>query len=100
MIYGSETRPLLADVVLKFEREEMQIIRRMYGVSMKDRNTSEALRKLIGIEHITTVIISGRLRRYGHVMRKDDDDWMKKCLELKCMELKAEDKLEDQEGHG
>ena len=39
MIYGSDTRPLLADVGLKFERAEMQIIRRMWGVSMKDRNT-------------------------------------------------------------
>ena len=27
MIYGSETRPLLADVGLKFKRAEMQIIR-------------------------------------------------------------------------
>ena len=26
MIYGSKTRPLLADVVLKLERAEMQII--------------------------------------------------------------------------
>jgi len=22
-----------------------------------------------------------RLRWYGHVLRKDDDDWMKKCME-------------------
>ena len=29
MVYGSETRPLLADVGLKFERAEMQIIRWM-----------------------------------------------------------------------
>ena len=26
MIYGSETRPLLADVGLEFERAEMQVI--------------------------------------------------------------------------
>ena len=29
MTYGSETRPLLADVGLKFERAEMKIIRLM-----------------------------------------------------------------------
>ena len=34
MIYGSETRPLLVDVMLKFERAEMQMIRWMCGVSM------------------------------------------------------------------
>ena len=41
MTYGSETRPLLVDVGLKFERAEMQIIRWMCGISMKDRRTNE-----------------------------------------------------------
>ena len=40
MTYGSETRPLLADVGLKFERAEMQMIRLMCGVSMKDGRTT------------------------------------------------------------
>ena len=51
--------PLLADVGLKFERAEMQRIIWMCGVSLKDRRTSEELRKLVGVEHITTVIRSG-----------------------------------------
>ena len=46
MPYGSETRPLLAEVGLKFERAEMQMIRWMCGVSLNDRRTSEELRKL------------------------------------------------------
>ena len=37
MTYGSETRLLLVDVGLKFERAEMQMIRWMHGVFMKDR---------------------------------------------------------------
>ena len=32
-----ETRPLLVDVGLKFERAVMQIIRWMCGISMKDK---------------------------------------------------------------
>ena len=47
----------------------MQMIRWMFGVSMKDRRTSEELRKLVGVEPITTVIRSGRLRLYGHVTK-------------------------------
>ena len=62
MTYERETRPLLVDVGLKFERAEMQMIRRMCGISMTDRKTSEQLRKLVGAEHITTVIRNGRLR--------------------------------------
>ena len=82
MIYGSETRPFLVDVGLKFERVEMRMIRWMCGISMKDRRTSEELRRLVGIEPITTVIRSGRQRWYGHVMRKGDGDWVKKCMEF------------------
>ena len=41
MTYGSETRPLLVDVRLKFERAEMQMIRWMCGISLKDRRTNE-----------------------------------------------------------
>ena len=39
---------------------------RLCEVSMKD-GTSEELRGLVGFEHITTVIKSGRLRWYEHV---------------------------------
>ena len=81
MTYGRETRPLLVDVGLKFERAEIQMIRWMCGISLKDRRTNEELRRLIGVEPITTFIRSGRLRWYGHVMRKGDGDWVKKCME-------------------
>ena len=70
MTYGSETRPLLADVGLMFERAEIQMIRWMCGVSLKDRRRIEEFRKLVGVQSITTVIRSGRLRWYCHVMRK------------------------------
>ena len=72
MTYGSETRPSQAHVSLKFKREDMQMIRWMCGVSMKDRRTSEELRKLVGVQPITTVIRSGWLKWYRHVMRKCD----------------------------
>ena len=50
MIYGSETRPLLADVGSKFETAEMQTIRWMCDVTMKGRRTSEELRRRVGVE--------------------------------------------------
>ena len=37
MTYGSETMSLLTDVGLKFEIVDMQMIRWMCGVSMKDK---------------------------------------------------------------
>ena len=69
------------------------MIRWMSGVSIKDRRTSEELKKLVGVQHITAVIRSGRLRWYGDVMRKNDEDLVKKCMEIREL------KVEDQEGH-
>ena len=40
------------------------------------------LRRLIGVEPITIVIRNGRLRWYGHVMRKSED-WVNKCMEFR-----------------
>ena len=81
MTYGSETRPLLVDVGLKYERAEMQMIRWMCGISLKDRRTNEELRRLVRVDPITPFIRGGRLRWYGHVMGKGDEDWVKKCME-------------------
>ena len=55
----------------------------MCGISLKDKRTNEELRKLVGVEPITIFIRSGRLRWYGHVMRKGDEDWVKKCMEYR-----------------
>ena len=38
---------------------------------------------MVGVEPITTVIRSGRLRWYGHVMMKSDEHWVKKCMEIR-----------------
>ena len=59
----------------------MQMIRCMCGVSMKDRRTSEKLRRLLGVESITTVIINGSMGWY--MMSKGDDDWVNKCIEFR-----------------
>ena len=48
---------------------------------------------------ITTFISSGRLRWYGHVMRKMMEDCVKKCMEIRVELYKEEHWLEDQ-GHG
>jgi len=32
-------------------------------------------------ERLALVLQQNRLRWYGHVLRKDDDDWVKKCME-------------------
>ena len=59
------------------------MIRWLCSVSMKDRKISEEWRELVGVEPFTTVIKSGRLRWYEHVMRKSDQDWVNKSMEYR-----------------
>ena len=35
----------------------------------------------VGIDDIALILQQNRLRWYGHVLRKDDDDLVKKCME-------------------
>ena len=66
---------------LALQRAEMRMVRCMCGVKLKDRLPSKELRERLGVDDIALVLQQNRLRRHGHVLRKDDDDWVKKCME-------------------
>ena len=82
ILYGSETWAVKVDQVRKLERVEMRMVRWMYGVSLKERRSSEDLRAGMGIEGILMVLRRNRLRWFGHVERKEDENWVKKCRTL------------------
>jgi len=41
---------------------------------------SKELRERLGLDDIILVLEQNRLRWYGHVLRKEDNDWVKKCM--------------------
>ena len=57
------------------------MVRWMCGVKLKDRLPSKELRERLGVDDIALVLQQNRLRWYGHVLQKDEDDWVKKCME-------------------
>jgi len=59
---------------MKLNRTKLSMIRWMYGIKLNKRKKSEELRELIGLEAITLMIKRRRLRWFGHVQRKDDND--------------------------
>ena len=59
----------------------MRMVRWMCGVKLKDKLPSKELRERLGVDDIALVLQQNRLRWYGHVLRKDDDDWVRKCME-------------------
>ena len=57
----------------------------MCGVKLKDRFSNKELRERLGIVDITSLRQQNRLQRCGHVLRKDDNDWVKKCMEYEVV---------------
>ena len=53
----------------------------MCNVKIKERVPSKELRDILGIDDIILILQQNRLRWYGHVLRKEDTDWVKKCME-------------------
>ena len=81
MLHGSETWPVRKENMVALQRAEMRMVRWMCGVKLKDRLPSKELRERLGVDDITLILQQNRLRWYGHVLQKDVDDWVKKCME-------------------
>ena len=62
---------------------EMRMVRWMCNVKVKDRVPSKKLRERLGMDDIILILQQNRFRWYGHVLRKEDTDWVKKCVEYK-----------------
>ena len=80
MIYGSEMWAMTVEQSGRLERTEIRMVRWLCGVSLRDRVPSAELRERMGIESVSDAVKWNRLRWLGHVLQKDDDDWVKKIM--------------------
>jgi len=81
MLHGSETWPIRKENKVALQRAEMRMVRWMRNVKVKDRVPSKELRERLGIDDIILILQQNRLRWYGHVLRKENTDLVKKCME-------------------
>jgi len=56
----------------------------MCGVSLKEKKSSDEFLGRLGIVSVANVVLKGMLRWYGHVDRKDVEDWVSKCHVQVC----------------
>ena len=59
------------------------------------RLPSTEVRERLGIDDIISVLQKNRLRWYGHVLRKEDNDWVKKYIDYEVSDQEV-----DQTGPG
>jgi len=97
MLHGSETWPVRKENEVALQPAEMRMVRWMCNVKVKDKVPSKELRERLGIDDIILILQQNRLRWYGHVLLKEDNDWVKKCMEY---EVEAPGHEVDQRGHG
>jgi len=81
MLHGSETWPIRKENKVVLQRAGMRMVRWICGVKLQDRVPSKGLKERLGLDDIISVLQQNRLRWNGHVFRKEDNDWVKKCME-------------------
>jgi len=74
-------RPIRKENEVALQQAEMRMVRWVCGVKLQDTVPSKGLRERLGLDDIISVLQQNRLRWYGHVLQKEDNDWVKKCME-------------------
>jgi len=80
LIYGSEAWTLRCEEE-RFERTEMRMLRWLLDHTLKDRKRNDDIRRIVGVACITDKVREARLRWYGHIQRREEDDCVKRILE-------------------
>ena len=81
LIYGSEAWTLRRREEERLERTEMRMLRWILGLTLRDKKRNDDIRRILGVACITDKVREARLRWYGHVQRREDDDCVKRILE-------------------
>ena len=65
------------------EVAEMKMLRFAMGVTRKDKIRNQHIRSIVKLERLGMKMKEGRLRWYGHVMRRDQEYVGRKMMEIK-----------------
>ena len=82
MTYGSECWGLKKKDERKLNTTEMRMLRMMLGVTLKDRLRNEDVRRRTTVTTSMITIVEGsKLRWYGHLLRKDEEEIVRQLWE-------------------
>ena len=82
MVYGLETVAVTKKQVQEMEVAEMKMLRFAMGVTRKDKIKNEHIRSAVKVERLEMKMREGRLRWYGHVMRRDQEYVGRKMIKM------------------
>ena len=83
MLYGSETWCLRENEVAILRRTERAMVREMCGMKLADKKNTKELMDMLGLgETVDKLAKANGVRWYGHVLRREEDDVLRKALRL------------------
>ena len=82
MAYGLETVAVPKKQVEEMEVAEMKMLRFAMGVTRKDKIRNKHIRSTVKVKRLGMKMREGRLRWYGHVMRREQEYVGRKMIEM------------------
>ena len=82
MLYGTETASMKKTEEKKMDVAEMRMLRWTFGVMREDRIRDEYTRGSTKVVKISKKVQEGRLRWYGHMLRREDDHVGRSTIEM------------------
>ena len=82
MVYGLETVAVTKKQVEEMEVTEMKMLRFAMRVTRKDKIRNQHIRSTVKVDRLGMKMRKGRLRWYGHVMRRDQEYVGRKMMEM------------------
>ena len=82
LLYGSEGWPMTDRVQSIMTSCDRRMMRYMAGVSLRDRVRTEEVARRCGVDVLEIVMRERRLRWFGHVRRREEDNPMRKVMDL------------------
>ncbi|KAE8718525.1 Zinc finger family protein, putative isoform 1 [Hibiscus syriacus] len=74
LLYGSECWEIKKDHVRRMKAAEMRMLRWAYGRTLWDMTPNSTIRMSLGMVSVSEKLMEGRLRWFGHVLRRKPSD--------------------------
>jgi len=81
LIYGLEAWTLRRREEEHLERTEMRMLQWILGLTLRDKKRSDDIRRILGVACIMDKLREARLRWFGHVQRREEEDCVRRILE-------------------
>ena len=80
LIYGSKTKTLKRREEKRLDRTEMRMLRWILGLTLRNKKKKDDIRRIFGVACITDKVREARLRWFGHVQRREEEDCVRRIL--------------------